>query len=137
MPGQRIVRCEVRRRPEDTATVRFIPLEIFGLWTYLMRHKHGFEVVESEASLWVDLEDSPEIAYSGGRHIPVTEVSVFVYSDPAGMFSRISRYFPTAEYSRLRGIFLSHYVQPEAVPGAEPPVQERHGLWVHRDSTGS
>lgn len=136
MPNQRIVRCEVRRNPVDATSVRFIPVEIFGLWSYLMKHKHGFEVVETEASFWVDLEESPEMAYTEQPRIPVTEISLFLYSDPAGMFTRVARYFPTEDYERLKSIFLSHYLAPDLAPGTEPPVRERAGVWIAREASG-
>src|SRR5580765_3547402 len=81
MASQKLVRCEIRRRGASSAgTARFIPLEIFGLWEYLMTTKHDFEVVTPKASLWLDMEDSPEAAYSENQYDRVTEVSAFVYS---------------------------------------------------------
>lgn len=132
MPSQKLVRCEVVSPGRDDGSVRYVPLEIFGLWSYLMEHKHGFRLASTEISLWIDLDESPELAYGEPKHEPVTEISLFVYSDPAGMFTRISRYFPTPEFARLRPIFLSHYVPPDAVGGAEPPIREKPGLWIRR-----
>jgi hypothetical protein len=135
MPSQKIVRCHVSRNG-SAGTIRYIPLDIFGLWCYLMQGKHGFDIQATETSLWVDLDESPEIAYSESSHEPVTEVSLFVYSDPAGMFTRISRYFPTREYGALKPIFLAHYIAPEAVGGGEPPLREKSGLFVRRQFAG-
>jgi hypothetical protein len=132
MPSQKIVRCEVVRPGMEAGSLRYIPLEIFGLWSYLMENKHGFRMASNEISLWIDLDESPEMAYGEAQHEPVTEISLFVYSDPAGMFTRVSRYFPTAEYSSLKPIFLSHYISPEAAGGAEPPIREKSGLWIRR-----
>ena len=48
MPSQKLVRCEIRpRATKQAGTPRFIPLEIFGLWEYLMATKHGFEILTS------------------------------------------------------------------------------------------
>ena len=45
MASQRLVRCDVRPGgPTAEPQVRFVPLEIFGLWEYLMTSRHGFEV---------------------------------------------------------------------------------------------
>src|SRR5438309_12087755 len=44
MASQRLVRCDVRPGgPTAEPQVRFVPLEIFGLWEYLMTSRHGFE----------------------------------------------------------------------------------------------
>ena len=134
MPSQTLVRCNIRRGGAPGAdTARFVPLEIFGLWEYLMVTKHGFEVVKPLASLWLDMEDSPEAAYSEKQFERVTEVTAFVYSGRDEMFTRACRYFPTPECPKLKDIFLSHY---RATAGKlQTQVRERPGIWLHRDSS--
>ena len=133
MSSQKLVRCEIRRRgTQDPSTPRFIPLEIFGLWEYLMTTKHDFDVLEPRASLWLDMEDAPEAAYGENQYERVTEVSAFVYSGRDDMFTRACRYFRTEECERLKNIFLRHYE-----PGPERPhsthVRERQGIWLVRE----
>jgi len=132
MPSQKLVRCNIRRRAaEGGNTARFVPLEIFGLWEYLMSTKHEFEVVKPLASLWLDMEDSPEAAYTENQFDRVTEVTAFVYSGRDEMFMRACRYFPTDECDKLKEIFLSHY---RATAGKlQTQVRERPGIWLHRD----
>src|SRR5439155_24628683 len=78
MPSQKLIRCQVRRQGDTGAgTTRYIPLEIFGLWDYMMASKHGFEVLEPRASLWLDMEDSPETAYGENQFERITEVTAF------------------------------------------------------------
>ena len=98
MASQKLVRCEIRRRGSSGPTSpRFIPLEIFGLWEYLMSTRHDFEVIRPRASLWLDMEDSPESAYNENQYERVTEVTAFVYSGRDEMFTRCCRYFPSIE----------------------------------------
>jgi hypothetical protein len=132
MPSQKLVRCTIRRRgTSDSGTARFVPLEIFGLWEYLMSTKHDFEVVLPLASLWLDMEDSPEAAYSEQQFERVTEVTAFVYSGRDEMFTRACRYFPTSECEKLKHIFLGHY---QADAGRlQTHVRERPGIWLHRE----
>ena len=130
MPSQKLMRCEIRRRGSDEpGSPRFIPLEIFGLWEYLMSAKHDFEVVVPTASLWLDMEDSPEAAYSANQYERVTEVTVFVYSDRDDMFNKVCRYFPTAECETVKKIFLSHYERESS--SVRPQIRERPGVWLH------
>lgn len=135
MPSQKLVRCEIRpRQSAARPTPRFIPLEIFGLWEHLMASKHGFEVLEPRASLWLDMEDSPEAAYSEHQYERVTEVTAFVYSGRDEMFTRACRYFRSEDCARLKKIFLSHY-QPGG-PGTarlQTHVRERQGIWLLRE----
>jgi hypothetical protein len=132
MPSQKLVRCEIRPRQAQVPTSpRFIPLEIFGLWEYLMSTKHQFEVLNPRASLWLDMEDSPEAAYTENQYERVTEVTAFVYSGRDEMFTRACRYFISDDCERLKSIFLSHYRDNGARLQAH--VRERHGIWLHRD----
>ena len=75
MASQKLVRCEIRR-PDSAGgpTVRYVPLEIFGLWEFLMRTKHRFEVTRSVASLldfpWFLSGPLPRNGTGGARPIP-------------------------------------------------------------------
>ena len=132
MASQKLVRCEIRPNGSGgRGSARFIPLEIFGLWEYLMTHKHAFEVLHPRASLWLDMEDSPETAYSEQQYEKVTEVTAFVYSSRDEMFTRACRYFRTEECETLKPIFLSHYqAQGDKL---QTQVRERQGIWLFRE----
>lgn len=133
MSSQKIVRCELRRGgPGGPTQTRFVPLEIFGLWEHLMASKHEFEVLNARASLWLDMEDSPEAAYSQNQYERVTEVTAFVYSDRDDMFTRARRYFPSSEADQLKKIFLSHYTNPES--RIQTQVSDRPGIWIVRSA---
>ncbi len=133
MASQKLVRCEVRRSGNgDAPTHRYVPLEIFGLWEYLMTTRHGFQVAASQASLWLDVEDSPEAAYTESQFERVTEVTVFVYSGRDDMFTRVCRYFPSGDCEALKKLFLTHY--PSDSEHVRPHVRERAGIWIHRES---
>ncbi len=137
MASQKLVRCEIRRRgAQGPGSPRFIPLEIFGLWEYLMTTRHDFEVLNPRASLWLDMEDSPEAAYTQNQYDRVTEVTAFVYSGRDDMFTRACRYFRSDECERLKGIFLAHYQEGDA-SRLQTHVRERQGIWLHRETSAS
>jgi hypothetical protein len=132
MASQKLMRCEIRPRGSNApGSPRYIPLEIFGLWEYLMTTKHDFEVNAAHASLWLDLEDEPEAAYGEHEFERVTEVTAFVFSGRDDMFTGVRRYFATEECQRLKSIFLKHYQSPSDTP--ETQVRERPGIWVRRE----
>jgi hypothetical protein len=134
MASQKLVRCEIRRSDAaGDATVRYVPLEIFGLWEFLMRNKHRFEVRRSVASLWIDVDEAPEAAYGENQYERVTEVELLRYSDRDGMFSRVSRYFPTAEYPQLKELLLRHYESVSDPSAPQLQIKERAGIWIRRD----
>ena len=131
MSSQKLVRCELRRKGSQKTQVRFVPLEIYGLWEHLMCTKHEFEVLTPRASLWLDMEDSPDAAYTQNQYERVTEVTAYVYSDRDEMFTRARRYFPSDEAAQLKQIFLSHYQSPNG--RIQTQVHEREGIWIQRE----
>jgi hypothetical protein len=134
MASQKLVRCEIRRPDsEGDPTVRYVPLEIFGLWEFLMRSKHRFEVTRTVASLWIDVDETPEVAYGENQYERVTEVELLRYSDQDGMFSRVSRYFPTIEYPALKELLLRHSESENNPDDPHLQVKERQGIWIRRD----
>jgi hypothetical protein len=135
MASQKLVRCEIRKPGETRGgTVRYVPLEIYGLWEYLMRNRHQFEVTSSVASLWIDVDENPEVAYGENQYERVTEVTLLRYSERDGMFARVNRYFPTQEYPELKKLLLKHYesVADPSAPGLQ--LKERQGIWIRRES---
>jgi hypothetical protein len=132
MSSHKLMRCEIRPKGSTKpGSPRYIPLEIFGLWEYLMETRHAFEVVAPRASLWLDMEDEPEAAYREHQYERVTEVTAFVYSGRDDMFTRARRYFATGECERLKEIFLSHYKDEDA--RLQTQVRERPGIWLRRE----
>jgi hypothetical protein len=136
MSSLKLMRCELRKRgTRGPGTIRYVPLEIFGLWEHLMSNKHDFEIVTPRASLWLDMEDQPEAAYGESQFERVTEVTAFVYSERDEMFTRARRYFRADESESLKRIFLSHY---DKGPGSiQPQVREKTGIWLVRDSVAA
>ncbi|KPJ59988.1 MAG: hypothetical protein AMJ46_08585 [Latescibacteria bacterium DG_63] len=134
MPSQKLVRCEVTREgAPGQSTVRYVPMEIYGLWEYLMASKHNFTIVEPRASLWIDMEESPELAYSDEQYEKVTELTLFIFSERDGMFGKVSRYFPSESYQEVKRIFLKHYRINDNEPGLRPQMKERPGIWIKRN----
>jgi hypothetical protein len=133
MSSQKLLRCEIRPRGgSGRVSARYIPLEIFGLWEYLMVHRHEFEISEPRASLWLDMEDSPEAAYGDHQYERVTEVTAYVYSGRDDMFTRARRYFASEDCERLKSIFLAHY--HENGGRLQTQIRERPGIWLYRDA---
>ena len=130
--SQKLLRCEIRSRGNGgQRSERYIPLEIFGLWEYLMTHRHDFEIIQPRASLWLDMEDSPEAAYQDHAYERVTEVTAYVYSGRDDMFT------PGAPLLRDRRVRAAQIDLPRALhrEGAriQTRVRERPGIWLHRD----
>ena len=135
MASLKMVRCLVRRRGSSAPpSFRFVPLDIFGLWQYLMAERHGFDLVEARASIWIDLEDQADVSFGRGEFERVDEVCLHVYSEKDGMFQRICRYFRTEERDRLAGVLLRHYAPHVYEDARRPQLSERAGIWIVREA---
>jgi hypothetical protein len=129
MPSQKLVRCEIGRAGNSGGSVRFIPLDIFGMWKYLMLHKHQFEVRAAVPSLWVELEEAGGMDLEEGRIERVTEVRLYVFNDRDSMLSEVCRYVPTDEIDEVRPVLLKHYDSSSKEGGQERRWRERQGIW--------
>jgi hypothetical protein len=135
MASQKLVRCEIQKEgSKGEPSVRYVPLEIYGLWEYLMHTRHNFNVVRQVASLWIDVDETPEAAYGENQYERVTEVTLLRYSESDGMFTRVSRYFDTEECPKLTDLLLSHYASVNEPGSPAPQVKEKHGIWIRRES---
>jgi hypothetical protein len=133
MASFKMVRSSVRPRGSpDPPTYRYVPLEIFGLWELLMVERHGFEVLERWASVWIDVEDSQDMSFPAGEFERVDEVCLHVFSEKDGMFQRVCRYFRAEERDYLTGILLRHYAPHVYEDARRPQIAERAGIWIVR-----
>jgi hypothetical protein len=129
MPSQKLVRCEIGRAGNSGGSVRYIPLDIFGMWKYLMLHKHQFEVRGAVPSLWVELDETGGPAVDEGKVERVTEVRLYVFSDRESMLREVRRYVPTGEIDGVRPVLLKHYSSGPEGGGQERRWRERQGIW--------
>lgn len=133
MSSQKLVRATIARPGASASSVRYVPLEIFGLWEALMTSRHGFEVRDTQASLWIDVDEAQEPRYEGrGQFERVSEVTVYRYSERDGMFARIVRYLPETDLPTVRPVLLGHY-REDAQESAQPQVREKPGVWILRE----
>jgi len=134
MAKEKIVRCKVSKNVNGTTyeSVRYIPLDIFNLWKLLMTDKHGFKVESDCASLWFDIDGDPNVKYVDTNYERVIRLRLWVYSEEAGMFREITRYFPADEYGQIKSSFLAHYEDYFKSSRFPPRIEETHGVWLKR-----
>jgi hypothetical protein len=129
MSSEKLVRCEIERTDGSSPGVRFVPLDIVGLWEQVMASRHDFRIKKRAASVWVEMD---EAAAAGSPRIPVervTEISLFVFDPHEGMLQCVCRYVPTVEMEKVRPVLIGHYAHPTGAQGPLPWLRERHGIW--------
>lgn len=110
MDSRKLIRCTVVNR-DGVASVRFVELEYFRLWEYMMSHKHGLKVRDISLSLWVTAEDFTRrngIYLSAGEVENVNRFVVSVFDEANGYSHTVSRYAVARETEAMRSALLSH-----------------------------
>jgi len=139
MATEKIVKCYVRRMsdPEPPKTPRFVPLELFSLWKFLMEERHHLKVTDRVTSLWFEKGASSDTSYMDIHHERVVQLELFYFSDQDGMLHQEVRYFPAdseEDYEKIKRIFLSHYTDIPDVQKGKPRVNENPGIWIKREA---
>ncbi len=96
-------------RQGKSATLRFIPLEIFELWKTHMQNTHDYQVRLVQVSLWVASEEAGDAlprTPGGGRELVVR---VSISRKVSGIDVPAERYFAEADLDRVLPKFLAHY----------------------------
>jgi hypothetical protein len=134
---EKIVRCLVKKNGTEAGpgSVRYIPLEIFGLWKNLMVARHGFAVEEDCTSLWFDIDGDPHVNYADTNYDKVVRLSIWVYSDSDGMFRKVTRFFPLEGYDDIKPCFLAHYSGHFSDERFPARIEETHGVWLKQMET--
>jgi hypothetical protein len=135
MAKEKIVRCKVSKVKDGmkVESVRYIPLGVYHLWKILMMERHNFTIEDDYVSLWFDIDGDPNVTYPDANYEKLVKICLSVFSEEAGMFREIIRYFPSDTYDRIRPLFLSHYSKYFNESTFPPKMQETRGVWLKRE----
>lgn len=129
----RLVRCDVVNAAGQ-AGLRYVELEQFRLWEYMMRTRHGIEVRGLRVGLWLTSSAFRANAgplLHGGLVEEVTRIAISRRNPRHHYTLEIVRYVPTDKHESVRQILLSHVADSEADSGYFD-LSERHGVCVSR-----
>ncbi|MGB5613709.1 MAG: hypothetical protein WBM63_18225 [Sedimenticolaceae bacterium] len=108
--SQKLVRCQVANRYRE-ASIRFIEIDAFKLWEYLMTTKHGLKVGEPSLCLWVadsEYGRNANVFEHAGEVEPVDRIVVDLFDHEYGFSQTTSRYASRPETDRVVQILRSH-----------------------------
>ena len=108
--SQKLMRCRVANRYMETS-LRFVELDAFKLWEYLMTHKHGLRINEPTLCLWVDAADyarNANVFDRAGEVEPVDRIVVDLFDTEYRFSQTINRYARSCESERVVEILRSH-----------------------------
>jgi hypothetical protein len=107
---KKLVKCRIVQ-PDHQGAWRFVELENFRLWEYLMHHKHNLHVEALAMCLWV-----PDAHYQSKRGLfehagtvfPLTQVAIERYDPNYRFIHRIYRFCLTDETDEFVARLKSH-----------------------------
>ena len=122
-----MIKCFLTRNTEEPGSVRYVPLEIYEMWRFLMERVHRLLVVEPAASIWVPV--GPNSEASGEEHAVQNEAVVeikFKYLLSNNVGKPVVRYFPEDDFDQLYGYLRKHFPDESKMEG----VQLRKGYFL-------
>ena len=132
--SQKLIRCWVVGK-NGRKSDRFVELEHYKLWSYMMFHKHGLKIRDISLWLWLTKEDyeKREAIYSrASETLAVNKLGVFLFDEHNGFSHVVHRYTASKETESQKQILLSH-ISPELVAAGNYELTVYEGFCVKSD----
>lgn len=126
--SQKLIHCKVCN-PNGETTVRLIEIEMFKMWEFLLRTRHGLLVEEPTLCLWVSesaYEENSGIFEHAGEVKEVDLIAIHIFDVEYGFTHTIERYSLVDETDQVVKVLTSHIpddlqnndvYQVEVIPG--------------------
>lgn len=129
----RLLRCSMEN-PAGNTSIRYVELEQFRLWAYMMESRHGIIVDDVQLSLWVtpeEFRDKFDLFIHSGQVEDVSRIAIGWFNPHHHYTLETTRYVPTKHYKTVKRILLSHI--PESNKQSRMlSVDEHHGVCINQ-----
>lgn len=108
--SKKLIRCSVSNQ-DGIPTTRFIEVEVFKLWHYMMKSKHGLGVSDISLCLWVnedEFKQKEKLYIRSGEVDPVHRIVISIYDSKNGFSHMTCRYALDQDVNKVKSILLSH-----------------------------
>ncbi|OGQ96354.1 MAG: hypothetical protein A2521_09015 [Deltaproteobacteria bacterium RIFOXYD12_FULL_57_12] len=108
--SQKLVKCVLLNKNKQPAT-RFVELESYKLWSYMICSKHGFEIQDIYLALWVTSEEfaRKQMLYThSGQVEKMNRIAMMLYDDANNFALTMNRYVLEPETELLKKVLTSH-----------------------------
>lgn len=132
--SQKLLQCRVISKTA-AASDRFIELENFRLWAYMMFHKHGLKVQVSSLWLWLEekLYKEKKVLYTmASQVVAVSRIGVFLFDEQHGYNHVSYRYVQSDQVGDIKDILMSH-VSPQLVDDGNCELVVEKGYCIKSD----
>ncbi len=131
---QKLLFCKVVSK-DFGQSKRFVELENFQLWAYMMFHKHGLRIQDISLWLWVcenKLQEYQELYEQMPDILQVSKIGVFLSDELNGFSHVIYRYSEEDQVSAMKKILMSH-VSPELISSGNCELVVEQGYCIKND----
>ena len=125
MDAIEMIKCHLAKDSNHNGDVRYVPLEIYEMWRFLMQRVHKLVVRDPHVSVWV-----PTDPYAGGDGPEATETVIeihFKYLDNKNVRRPVTRYFPEENFEQIYAYFRKHFPEESKMEG----VTRRKGYYFN------
>lgn len=130
----RLLRCDTVNRFHEPG-VRFVELENYRLWEYMMRNRHGIEVRHLKLCLWLGeatfMRNAGPFSHAGDIE-EVSRVQVSIFDEQHSYFFDVKRYVLAEEADKVQEIMLSR-IPAEIRKRGDYEMELTPGLCVERN----
>lgn len=133
--SRKLIRC-LASNGAGQASTRYVELEYFRLWEYMMSQRHGFEIRDLGLCMWLDVRDFQRHAAvfeHAGEVRPVTRLEAIIYDARHGYDIILNRYAPADETERMSEVLRSH-VPEDVLEAGRFELRTRPGYAVERST---
>ena len=103
-----MVRCHVEPGEDPSRTIRYVPLEEFALWRFLMETKHKRAIRVEDVSFWVPDDASLIEAIDDPEQCePVLRID-FIARSEHGVPIPVQRFLSAQRYPEAQAALLAH-----------------------------
>lgn len=106
----KLIRCSLINK-DNKLSVRFVEMDHYRLWSYMITQKHGFTIKDTFLSLWVKeniFYQKQDIYSRYGDKEKMNLISMMLYDDVNGFSFNINRYILEAETEIMIKVLSSH-----------------------------
>lgn len=129
----RLLRCSMQN-PAGKTSIRYVELEQFRLWAYMMETRHGFTVQALQLGLWVnssEFRDKKDLFLHAGNVEDVSRIVFSWFNARHHYLLKVARYIPSEHYETVKQILLSHVSESSRQSDALG-LEEQHGVCVNQ-----
>ncbi|MBU0485346.1 MAG: hypothetical protein KKB30_12645 [Proteobacteria bacterium] len=108
--SQKLIKCNVCHLGKSP-TIRFVEIELFKAWAYIMFHRHGLSVSDMSQHLWVDMveyESRKSIYDKLEQPEAVDHIELLITCGTSNTCHTVNRFTFHQDVDEIKSVLLSH-----------------------------